>query len=101
MQTVGSLFSGCLVDENGVPMISKDGLDQLVTEMFPHCKKEEIRPGVYHIRIPLRKTSPGVSHDEVTLIFPDVAFKKASLVDLLENFTDTSPGGLFSLMKSE
>ncbi|KAL8184616.1 UNVERIFIED_CONTAM: hypothetical protein K2H54_022058 [Gekko kuhli] len=68
MQTVGSLLSGCLEDKNGVFVIPNDGLDQLVTEMFPHCKKEEIQPGVYRIRIPLKKTSPGVSHDEVTLM---------------------------------
>ncbi|KAL8184635.1 UNVERIFIED_CONTAM: hypothetical protein K2H54_022771, partial [Gekko kuhli] len=53
MQTVGSLLSGCLVDKNGVSVISKDGLNQLVTEMFPHCEKEEISPGVYKIKIPL------------------------------------------------
>ncbi|KAL8184637.1 UNVERIFIED_CONTAM: hypothetical protein K2H54_022742, partial [Gekko kuhli] len=53
MQTVGSLLSGCLVDKNGVSVFSKDGLNQLVTEMFPHCKKKEISPGVYEIKIPL------------------------------------------------
>ncbi|KAL8184630.1 UNVERIFIED_CONTAM: hypothetical protein K2H54_022531 [Gekko kuhli] len=41
MQTMGSLLSDCLVDKNGVLVISKDGLNQLVTEMFPHCEKDE------------------------------------------------------------
>ncbi|KAL8184632.1 UNVERIFIED_CONTAM: hypothetical protein K2H54_022579 [Gekko kuhli] len=68
MQTVGSLLSGCLVDKNGVPVFSKDGLNQLVTEMFPHCKKEKISPGVYEIKIPLKETSPGVPRDRGPLV---------------------------------
>ncbi|KAL8184613.1 UNVERIFIED_CONTAM: hypothetical protein K2H54_021967 [Gekko kuhli] len=39
MQTVGSLLSGYLKDKNGVSVIPKDGLDQLVKEQFPHCEK--------------------------------------------------------------
>ncbi|KAL8184633.1 UNVERIFIED_CONTAM: hypothetical protein K2H54_022705 [Gekko kuhli] len=72
MQTIGSLFSECLENKNGVPMISKDGLNQLVTEMFPHCEKEQINPGVYEIKIPLNETSAAcspinreVSRDEI------------------------------------
>ncbi|KAL8184621.1 UNVERIFIED_CONTAM: hypothetical protein K2H54_022198 [Gekko kuhli] len=53
MQTVGSLLSGCLKDKNGVPVIPKDRLKQLVKEQFPHCEKKEIRAGVYEIKIPL------------------------------------------------
>ncbi|KAL8184631.1 UNVERIFIED_CONTAM: hypothetical protein K2H54_022547 [Gekko kuhli] len=39
MQTVASLLSEYLVEENGALVISKDGLNQLVAEMFPHCEK--------------------------------------------------------------
>ncbi|KAL8184618.1 UNVERIFIED_CONTAM: hypothetical protein K2H54_022123 [Gekko kuhli] len=53
MQTVGSVLSHYRKDKNGVPKDPKDGLNQLVKEQFPHCKKKEIRPGVYKIKIPL------------------------------------------------
>ncbi|KAL8184628.1 UNVERIFIED_CONTAM: hypothetical protein K2H54_022487 [Gekko kuhli] len=39
LQTAGSLLSDCLVDKNGAPVVSKDALNQLVIEMFPHCEK--------------------------------------------------------------
>ncbi|KAL8184593.1 UNVERIFIED_CONTAM: hypothetical protein K2H54_021406 [Gekko kuhli] len=59
METMASVVSCYLKDKNGVPMISKDGLNQLVKEQFPHCEKDEISPGVYEIRIPLA-SSPTV-----------------------------------------
>ncbi|KAL8184642.1 UNVERIFIED_CONTAM: hypothetical protein K2H54_022826 [Gekko kuhli] len=61
MQTMGSVFSDYLEDEKGVSMITKDGLNQLVKEQFPHCEKKEISPGVFRIRIPLDETSSGYS----------------------------------------
>ncbi|KAL8184648.1 UNVERIFIED_CONTAM: hypothetical protein K2H54_022954 [Gekko kuhli] len=54
MQTMACVLSDCLKDKNGVPVITTDGLNQLVKEQFPHCEKKEICPGVYEIRIPLR-----------------------------------------------
>ncbi|KAL8184607.1 UNVERIFIED_CONTAM: hypothetical protein K2H54_021814 [Gekko kuhli] len=39
MQTMGSFLSDYLEEEKGVPVISKDGLNQLVKEQFPHCEK--------------------------------------------------------------
>ncbi|KAL8184612.1 UNVERIFIED_CONTAM: hypothetical protein K2H54_021938 [Gekko kuhli] len=61
MQTMGSILSEYLEDKNSVPVLTKDGLNQLVKEQFPHCEKEEISPGLYRIRIPLDETSPGYS----------------------------------------
>ncbi|KAL8184644.1 UNVERIFIED_CONTAM: hypothetical protein K2H54_022868 [Gekko kuhli] len=53
MQTMGSFVSDYLEEEKGVPVITTDGLNQLVKEQFPHCEKKEISPTVYEIRIPL------------------------------------------------
>ncbi|KAL8184694.1 UNVERIFIED_CONTAM: hypothetical protein K2H54_025478 [Gekko kuhli] len=53
MQTMASILSGYLEDKNGVPVITKNGLSQLVKEQFPHCETKEIYPGVYEIKIPL------------------------------------------------
>ncbi|KAL8184651.1 UNVERIFIED_CONTAM: hypothetical protein K2H54_023046 [Gekko kuhli] len=53
MQTMGSILSYYLEGENSAPGITGDGLNKLVKEQFPHCKREEISPGVYEIRIPM------------------------------------------------
>ncbi|KAL8184627.1 UNVERIFIED_CONTAM: hypothetical protein K2H54_022385 [Gekko kuhli] len=39
MQTMASVLSDNLEEKNGVPVITKDGLKQLVEQQFPHCKK--------------------------------------------------------------
>ncbi|KAL8184649.1 UNVERIFIED_CONTAM: hypothetical protein K2H54_022979 [Gekko kuhli] len=49
---MASIFSGYVEVEKGVPTITKDGLDQLVTENFPHFQKEKIGPEAYEITIP-------------------------------------------------
>ncbi|KAL8184646.1 UNVERIFIED_CONTAM: hypothetical protein K2H54_022918 [Gekko kuhli] len=53
MQTMASVLRGFLEDKNGVPKVTKDGLNQMMKEQFPHFKKKEISPGVYELRIPL------------------------------------------------
>ncbi|KAL8184610.1 UNVERIFIED_CONTAM: hypothetical protein K2H54_021869 [Gekko kuhli] len=61
MQTMASFLSNYLDEKKSVSVITKDGLKQMVKEQFPHCEKEEIRPGVYQIRIPLTETCRGYS----------------------------------------
>ncbi|KAL8184647.1 UNVERIFIED_CONTAM: hypothetical protein K2H54_022932 [Gekko kuhli] len=53
MQTVASVLIDYMEGENCAPGITKDGLNKLVKEQFPHCETEEISPGVYYIAIPL------------------------------------------------
>ncbi|KAL8184596.1 UNVERIFIED_CONTAM: hypothetical protein K2H54_021479 [Gekko kuhli] len=53
MQTMACVVSEYLQEKKNVPVITKDGLNQLMEEQFPHCEKEEISPGAYRIRIPM------------------------------------------------
>ncbi|KAL8184626.1 UNVERIFIED_CONTAM: hypothetical protein K2H54_022363 [Gekko kuhli] len=54
MQTMASVLSDNLEEKNGAPVITKDGLKQLVEQQFPHCKKNL---GMKHILTIARKSS--------------------------------------------
>ncbi|KAL8184650.1 UNVERIFIED_CONTAM: hypothetical protein K2H54_023025 [Gekko kuhli] len=53
MQAMASVLSDYMKGESCAPGITEDGLNKMVKEQFPHCKTEEISPGVYEITIPL------------------------------------------------
>ncbi|KAL8184611.1 UNVERIFIED_CONTAM: hypothetical protein K2H54_021913 [Gekko kuhli] len=85
MQTTASVVSEYLDEEKGVSKITKNGLNQLVKEEFPHFQKEEIRPGVYQIRIPLTETCRGYSPFNFQEIeYGDINVQINLFIDFLE-----------------
>ncbi|KAL8184622.1 UNVERIFIED_CONTAM: hypothetical protein K2H54_022296 [Gekko kuhli] len=53
MQTMASVLGDYVEEKNGVPVITKNGLDQLVKQQLLNFDTEEIDPTAYEIRIPL------------------------------------------------
>ncbi|KAL8184623.1 UNVERIFIED_CONTAM: hypothetical protein K2H54_022319 [Gekko kuhli] len=50
---MASVLSDYVEEKNGVPVMTKDGLDQLVKQQFLYSSMEEIDPTAYEISIPL------------------------------------------------